>query len=45
MASTFLFIIFFLPLLILMFLIIYLTKTELGIDLFPDSHLSDMIFQ
>jgi len=43
LASIMFFIFFISPLLVISFLALYFTKTELGIDLFPESHLFDFL--
>ncbi len=42
-ASTFFFLFFTLPLILLFFSVLYIIKSELGIDVFPNSHLLDML--
>ncbi len=44
MLASVMFVLFVLsPLLLLALLALYFTKTELGLDLFPDSHLGDFL--
>jgi len=42
-ASTLFFLFFTFPLILLLFTVLYITKSELGIDIFPNSHLFEML--
>ncbi len=42
-ASIFFFLFFTFPLILLFFAVIYITKSEFGIDIFPNSHLFEML--
>ncbi len=42
-ASTFFFLFFTLPLTLLFFSVLYITKSELGIDIFPNNHLFEIL--